>query len=164
MLFDPCALMYYDVLKCKDHWLKNSSKLQLSLSIIKLKIFLYCDGSQHCVSNLIKLVKGKFCVFFSLKKKKLYFSVSVVLIKVVISVPLMNISHTQQKRINVSKTHACSGITGNTPWMLTRAYPSCELCTFACKTEQLLEFAVHEQRLYPEPTCKRTVLADLGDW
>lgn len=96
---------------------KNSCKLQLSPSIQKLKIFLCCNESQCCISNLAKLMKGKCNVLFSLKKKKAGFhSLSVVLIKVMISVPLMNISHTQQKHINVSKTPTCNGISGNAPF------------------------------------------------
>lgn len=74
MLFDPHAVVYcYDVPKGKDHKLENSSKLQLFPSIQKWKIF-FCNRSQCCISNLTKLIKGRFSVVF-LKKKKGSFKV-----------------------------------------------------------------------------------------
>jgi len=70
-----------------------------------------------------------------------------------ISVSLMNTSHTQQKPINVSWTPPCDGICGNTPfWCWLRLALLAEPCKFTCKTEQLFEIAAHEQSLYSDAT------------
>lgn len=104
MFFDPHAVVYfYNVPKGEHHKVKNPSKLQLSPSIHKWKILFCCYKSQCCISNLTKLIKGKFSVVALKNQKRLFQGVSIVLIKGIIFVPLMNISHAQQKQIHLSE-------------------------------------------------------------